>query len=572
MVKNNFFEFFGRSELSIVLLKFKREFFWIGIYSMLANILMLTPTIYMLQVYDRILISRSELTLLFLTIFVIFLFVIMAFSEWLRSRLLVRAGIRFDQELNTRIFNASFEAYLGRKLENPSEGFSNLTNLRQFLTGNGIIAFFDLPWTPIYIAVIFILHPILGFLSIGFAFVQLILALWANYGSKESTSNLINFDTKLKAFLQSKLKNADPVHAMGMLQNLRNRWLVLHREKQQRNQTMISTQSRQQVIIKFCRYSMQSLTLAAAALLVIRGELTAGAMIAANVLMTRALQPMDLVVGSWHSCKQAIIAFKSLETILTAYPSKNSLVQAKIPSGHISIKNLRAYSSNKERKILNINNLEFQSGHVIAILGPSGSGKTTLARCLVGVWPDYDGDIMLDEVPLRSWDRIKLGPHIGYLPQDVELLDGTIAENISRFYELNSELVIDAAIKAGVHEMVLRFPMGYDTLIGDGGSKLSGGQRQRIGLARALYGNPQIIVLDEPNANLDDIGEKALTLAVEYLKKANKTIILITHRSNILNAADDLLVLDHGEVTQFGPKELVLSELKRKSAASTKSL
>ena len=557
--------FFERSELAKVLHQFKREFIWVGLFSLLANLLMLSPTLYMLQIYDRVLISQSELTLVFLSVIILFFFAVMAFSEWLRSRLLVQAGLRLDQELNSRVFNASFEAFLRRTQQNPTEAFSNLTNLRQFLTGNGIIAFFDAPWTPIYIAVVFILHPLLGLLSIVFSAIQIYLAIWSSRASKHGSEALTKAETKSRAYLQSKLKNAEPVEAMGMLTNLRERWLALHQDQHHKASHASHQQHRQQAIVKFIRYTMQSLTLGAAALLVIRGEISAGAMIAANVLMSRALQPLDLIVGSWSGFIQARKAFESLESILKQYPEKSTELELAAPSGKISLKKLTALTPKLDREILKGLKAEFLPGQVTVIIGPSGSGKSTLARCLVGIWPDIQGSVLLDNTPIFKWDREQLGPHIGYLPQDIELFDGSIAENIARFYELDSEKVIEAAKKSGIHEMVLRFPRGYDTPIGEAGSLLSGGQRQRIGLARAMYGNPQIMVLDEPNANLDDVGERALVEAIQSMKQTGKTVFLITHRLNILSIADQILVMRDGKISHHGPRDEVLLALQPKS-------
>lgn len=558
--------FFERSELAKTLYSFRREFLWVGIFSMIANLLMLSPTLYMLQVFDRVLVSQSELTLLFLTLIVLLFFCMMAFAEWLRSRLLVRAGIKLDRELNTRVFNASFESYLRRAHQNPTEAFSNLTNVRQFLTGNGIIALFDAPWTPIYILIVFLLHPLLGVISILFAAIQLGMAVYGHrmtFASAEASSKA---DSKSKAYLYSKLKNAEPVEAMGMLVNLRGRWLKLHLDNQRQLGIANEKQHRQQSITKFVRYCMQSLTLGAAAMLVIEGELSAGAMIAANVLMARSLQPLDLIVGSWRGFVQARTAFTALETLMLAHPERDASIQYPIPRGEVALKNLSASTPNRATPILRELNAEFKAGQVTAIIGPSGSGKSTLARCLVGIWPDFSGMVTLDKTPIDSWDREQLGPYIGYLPQDIELFDGSIAENISRFYEIDSEKVIEAAKRAGIHDMVLRFPMGYDTPVGEAGMMLSGGQRQRLGLARAMYGNPSLIVLDEPNANLDDVGERALVEAIQAIKAEGKTVFLITHRLNILGVADYLLVLNDGEITHHGLRDDVIAAIKQEQA------
>lgn len=560
-------ESFQRNELAHVLMSFRREFLWIGIFSMIANVLMLTPTLYMLQIYDRILISQSELTLLFLTLIVLVFFCMMAFAEWLRSRLLVRAGMKLDQELNTRVFNASFEAYLSNKQQNPTEPFADLTNVRQFVTGTGIIALFDAPWTPIYILVLFLLHPLLGFLSIGFCLIQMGMAYLGYRMTYVPTENALKAETTSKRFLYGKLKNAESVEAMGMLDNLRSRWLEHHRHHQNKLDHANHKQHQQQAYTKFVRYSMQSLTLAAGAMLVINGQLSQGVMVAGNVLMARALFPLDQIVGSWRSFMSAKAAFHRLELLFREHPERDTDTLHPIPQGAITLKNLVAIAPTDAKPILHGIDVKFEAGQITAIIGPSGSGKSTLARCLVGIWPETEGQVLLDGTPIENWNREQLGPYFGYLPQDVELLDGTIAENIARFYELDSEKTVEAARRAGIHDMILRLPMGYDTPIGEAGNVLSGGQRQRLGLARAMFGNPALIVLDEPNANLDDVGERALVQAIQDMKTQGKTVFLITHRLNILAAVDYLLVLKEGRAVHYGPRDDILRALKGSAAS-----
>ncbi len=558
--------FFQRSELAHALMSFRREFVWIGIFSMIANILILTPVLYMLQLYERILVSQNELTLLFLTLIVLVFFCMMAFAEWLRSRLLVRAGMRLDQQLNTRVFNASFEACLSSKQQNPTEAFVDLTNARQFVTGTGIIALFDAPWTPIYILVLFLLHPWLGMLAIVFCLIQMGMAYVGYRMTYAPAESALETETTSKRFLYGKLKNAESVEAMGMLDNLRVRWLEHHRHHQAKLSHANHKQHQQQSFTKFARYSMQSLTLAAAAMLVIDGQVSLGTLVGAGALMARALFPLDQIVGSARSFMSAKAAFHRLETLFQEHPERDTDTRHPIPRGVITLKKLIAISPTDAKTILHGIDAEFEAGQITAIIGPSGSGKSTLARCLVGVWPKTEGRVLLDGTPIDSWNREQLGPHLGYLPQDVELLDGTIAENIARFYELDSEKIIEAAKRAGIHDMILRFPMGYDTPIGEAGNMLSGGQRQRLGLARAMFGNPALVVLDEPNANLDDAGERALVQAIQDIKAQGKTVFLITHRLNILAAVDYLLVLKEGRVAHYGPRDDILRALRESTA------
>ena len=552
---------FERSELAQAILKFRHEFFWVAIFSMVANLLTLAPTIYMLQIYDRIMVSKSELTLLFLTLIVVVFFGMTAYAELLRTRLLVRASVKFDQALNARIFDSSFRDYLGQTQRDPAEAFSLLTKMRQFITGNGVTAMLDAPWAPIHIAIIFMLSPLLGYLAILFASIQLLVAYVGHRVTHTSMEDALKAEDKNKTHLYHKLRNAETVEAMGMLVNLRTHWLALHRAHQTKSAYTLNKQYRQQSITKFVRYCMQSLTLGAAALLVIKGEITAGSMIAANVLMARALQPLDLIVGSWGGFIQTKLTFKKLETLLRNNPVEVAEVLHDTPRGEVSLHNLTATAPDRTTPILDQLSIDFKAGQVTVIIGPSGSGKSTLARCLVGVWPHTEGRVSLDMELLSGWDQEQLGPHIGYLPQDVELLDGTIAENIGRFEEMNSEKIIEAATRVGMHEMILRFPLGYNTQVGEAGGLLSGGQRQRIGLARAMYGNPTLIVLDEPNANLDDLGERALLESVRELKAQGRAVFLISHRRNVLSAADFLLVLKEGKIAHYGPRDVVLAAI-----------
>ncbi len=561
--------FFERSELRQVLWSFRREFIVVGVFSMVANVLMLSPTLYMLQVYDRVLMSRSELTLLAMSLITLFFFGVMAFSEWMRSRVLVRSGVRLDRALGTRVFNASFESYLSQSSAGPARAFGDLIQIRQFLTGNGIFAFFDAPWAPIYIAVLFLLHPMLGGLAIFFALVQLALAWFGHRRTVAPAEAASNAAAESGAYLQSKLRNSEVLESMGMVHNLRPHW-------QERHEGTLALQSASQSLThritawsKFIRYSQQSLALGAGALLVIDGQLSPGGMIASNVLMTRALAPIDMMVGTWRAFIGTRSAFERLEALLRDFPARDPALSRVAPKGALTLRNVVASAPGRSTPILKGVSTAVEAGTVTVVLGPSGSGKSTLARTMVGIWPDVSGEVLLDGLPINGWDRTELGPYLGYLPQDIELFEGSIAENIARFGEVQSEKVIAAARSAGLHEMILRFPKGYDTPIGEAGGMLSGGQRQRIGLARAVYGDPVLVVLDEPNANLDDVGEQALVRTVQGLKAAGKTVFLITHRPGILAVADRILILRDGLVQADGPRDEVLAALRASQAAAS---
>ena len=554
-------DFFKRSELTSTLWSFRREFVIVGIFSMIANVLMLTPTLYMLQVYDRVLASQSELTLIAMSLLTLFLFAVMAFAEWMRSRLLVSTGVRLDEQLSTQVFNASFEAHLSQAGSSPSRSFGDLIQIRQFLTGNGIFAFFDAPWTPIYMAVLFFLHPWLGILGVVFALIQAGLAWFGHRRTVAPSEAAVKAGAEAGSFLQGKLRNSEVLESMGMVPNLQKRWASRHQTHLSRSGDAQQLTHRITAISKFIRYAQQSLSLGAGALLVIDGQLTPGGMIAANVLMTRALAPIDMIVGSWRQFIGMRYAFARLEKMLQDYPPRDPALKRVAPKGEVTLQDVFATVAGRAAPILKNINLSVPSGTVTAVLGPSGSGKSTLARVLMGIWPDVSGNVLIDGLPIDSWNRVELGPYLGYLPQDIELFEGSIAENIARFGQVDAAKVIEAAQSAGLHDMILRFPKGYDTPIGEAGNLLSGGQRQRIGLARAIYGSPQLVVLDEPNANLDDAGETALFRTIQQLKAKGRTVFLITHRPAAVAVADRVLILRDGQVIANGPRDAVIASL-----------
>lgn len=540
------------------LMQFRRELWVVGVFSMVANLMMLAPTLYMLQVFDRVLSSRSELTLIVLSLITLFLFFVMGFAEWSRSRVLVRVGVRMHDLLSPRIFRASFDAHLKRPGLQPAKPLSDITELRQFLTGTGVIAFFDTPWTPIYIAVLFMLHPLLGWMAIGFALLQAGVAYWSHRSSMDSSRLLALRQSQSLAQVQAKLRTSEAVEAMGMLESLRQRWMVYQNAYLNQHAITHGDQHRVTAMSKWLRYAQQSLALGMGGLLVIQGELSAGAMIAANVLTTRALAPIDQLVGSWRGFLGAKQAYDRLDALIDEFDGDPPVLQKVLPNGEVRVDNVLAGAPGSVLPILKGVSLSFKPSSVTVVLGPSGSGKSTLARVVLGVWPTQSGSVWWGERPMDAWAPEERGAAVGYLPQDVELFDGTIAENIARLAEVKPELVIDAAKLAGLHEAILRFPKGYDTPIGAVGGMLSGGQRQRLGLARAVYGRPSLVVLDEPNANLDDVGEAALQQAIVQLRASGAAVVVISHRTGVLQVADQLVVLQNGVVLLSGPRDEVL--------------
>ncbi len=503
----------------------------------------------------------SALTLLMLTLIMVGMYILMEFVDYLRSKILVRAGAALDVKLSTRVFTASFEHNLARGGSNASQSLGDLMNLRQFVTGNGLFAFFDAPWAPIYLVVIFMMHPLLGWFSLVGAILLFTLA----YITERATRGLLA-ESNMAAiaagnFANTNLRNAEVIHAMGMLPSIRGRWFNFQRRMLAMQSQASDRAGTINAVTKFIRLTVQSGILGLGALLAIEGAVTPGIMIAASILMGRALAPVELAIGSWKGLLSARTAYQRLEELLRQYPERVTGMSLPKPRGEWTLENVMAGAPSGGPAIIKGVSLTIPAGDVLGVIGPSAAGKSTFARLLVGVWQAQAGKVRLDGMDVYLWDKTELGPWVGYLPQDVELFDGTVAENIARFGEVDSEKVIEAATKAGVHDMILRLPRGYDTRIGEAGGMLSGGQRQRVGLARAIYGDPAVVVLDEPNSNLDDAGEAALVGAVLDLKQRGKTVVLITHRMNVLSVVDKLLFLRDGSVHVYGPRDDVLKAL-----------
>ena len=551
------------NEIGRALSEFRGAFRSVGAFSAVINLLMIVPSLYMLQVYDRVLSSRNETTLLMLTLMVLGAFLFMNALELVRSHVLIRVGAQLDMTLNKRVYVAAFEHNLKRAGGNAGQSLADLTTIRQFLTGNSLFAFFDAPWFPVYLAVIFLFDWTLGVFALAGTVVLVALA-WINEAvSRKPLTDANTMAIAAGNLATNNLRNAEVIDAMGMLPNLMARWFKLHTQFLQLQAQASEKASLVNASSKFVRISMQSLILGLGALLALENRISPGMMIVASILMGRALAPVDQLIGMWKGWSNTRNAYQRLSELLANNPSRPDHMALPKPEGRLAAEAATVVPPGA--KVPALRNLSFQlpAGEALGVIGPSGSGKSTLARALVGVWPTVAGTMRLDGSDVYQWNKAELGPHVGYLPQEVELFGGTISENIARFGEVNAEQVIQAAQRAGVHDLIQHFPQGYDTPLGDGGAGLSGGQRQRIGLARALYGDPSLVVLDEPNSNLDDAGELALVRALTDLKQRGKTLVLITHRPNILGVTQKLLLLKDGVPQMFGPTEQVLAELSK---------
>lgn len=541
--------------------EFKSTLISVGCFTALINILMLVPSIYMLQVYDRVLTSQNETTLWMLTLMVVGFFAYMGVLEAVRSFIVIRVGHRLEQRFNLNIYRAAFERNLRQGDGAAGQALNDMTQVRQFVTGPALFAFFDAPWFPVYLAVIFLFNVWLGVLASAGALLLVLLAVLNERLTQRLLAEASNLQQQSSSLAGSQLLNAESIQAMGMLGALRQRWFALHGRFLELQNRASDTSAVITATSKSLRLCLQSLVLGLGALLVIEGQMTPGMMIAGSILMGRVLAPIDQLIAVWKQWSGAQLAYKRLETLLQEHPEPPVPMSLPAPDGQLSIEQVSGGPPG--RRVATVQQVSFAlaPGEVLGVLGASGSGKSTLARLLVGVWQPLAGHVRLDGAELSQWDRNALGPHIGYLPQSIELLRGSIAENIARFGELDGHKVVEAARLAGVHELILRLPQGYDTRLGEGGGDLSGGQKQRIALARALYGSPCLIVLDEPNSNLDSLGEAALANAIVQLKALGRTVVLVTHRSAALAQADKLLVMNDGRVQAFGPARDILQAL-----------
>ena len=548
-------------DIDAALLRYRKLFWVIALFSGVINLLAVVPAIYMMQVFDRVMSSRNEMTLLLLTLMALGLFLLSSMVEWIRGQVMIRMSEGIDQDLGERIFGVAFQKSLKEHNANPAQVMSDLNALRQFVTGSALISLLDLPWMPIFLIVTGMLHPWLGLFTLLGAMILFALAIWNEHATRKGLDEANQMSVQASRYVNSTLQNAEVIQAMGMLGNMQRRWAAMQQKLIAAQAGASDKGAAISTVTRLVRTAWQSLAMAVAMLLILEGQITGGVMMAAGFLIGKAMLPAEQAISSWKQLDGAKASYQRLCELLEEFPRPVPKMPLPAPTGALRIERLVVTPPGSNKPVINGIDLALNKGEVLAIIGPSASGKSSLARAMVGVWPSTHGSVRLDGAEISQWSREALGPYLGYLPQDIELFAGTVAENIARFAEVDSAKVIEAATLAGIHAMILRFPHGYDTQLGPGGMGLSGGQKQRIGLARALYGQPPLIVLDEPNSNLDDAGEAALVAAIGQLRQAGSTVVLVTHRPSVLAVIDKLLVLQDGNQRMFGPRDQVLKAL-----------
>jgi ATP-binding cassette subfamily C protein len=536
----------------------RRALIGVAIFSAIINVLLLTSPIFMLQVYDRVLTSRSHQTLFALLGIATLLLVLMAILDQLRSSIMIRIGLALDRKLREPVFNAVIEQQLLRRTTGDGQQpVRDLDVVRTFLGGPGLTAFFDLPWMPLYIAICFLLHPLLGGLAIASALILVGLTVMGYYASKESSREATDHASRRNAWIEGGRRNAESLRALGMLGAIRSRWMEAHLATLMAQMSGADAAGRIAAFTKAFRILLQSVMLAAGAYLVIEQLATPGVMLGASVIAARALQPIEQVVGQWRPFLQYRDARARLAALVIPPEMKRTALPR--PAREIMLANAAIAPHGARNITLGGVNFRLKAGQATAVIGPSGAGKSTLARGLVGIWPIVRGELRFDGAMLDQWHPDDLGQLIGYLPQSVELFDGTVSDNIARFTDDRDDAaVIAAADIAGATQMILKLPQGFDTMIGDMAVALSAGQRQRIGLARALYKDPFLVVLDEPNSNLDAEGEEALTKAMRAVRRRGGIVVVMAHRPSALAEVDHVLYIRDGTQAMFGPRDEVL--------------
>jgi ATP-binding cassette, subfamily C, bacterial exporter for protease/lipase len=549
-------------EALVALSPFFRRAAW---FSLCSSLLVLAPSGYMLEVYDRVVNSRNHLTLAMLTLLVLGAYVVMELLEWARGDLMHKASHELDRKMSPRIFDAIFVANLRRHPGGSMALMNDFKTVREFLTLPVVTALMEAPSSLVFLVLVFFISPVLGYVALVGAVIQVAVG-WFNEKATQPTLVAANRSASLaQLYADNTLRNAQVIESMGMLKDIHRRWIDKQREFLGLQALASERAGGYQAIMKLLQLIMSSLLLGLGAYLLLNRELNGGAsmMIVASILGGRILAPLVQIVANWRPVVNFRDAWTRLDELLTAIPPKAAAMALPPPKGMLQVEALTAGAPGGSVPILKNVQFALRPGEVLAVIGPSASGKTTLARLLVGLWPALTGKVRLDGADVFTWDKAELGPHVGYLPQGIELFEGTLAENIARFGEVEPAKIEAAARAVGLHEYIMALPQGYDSPVGREGAMLSGGQRQRVGLARAIYGDPAFVVLDEPNSSLDEAGDAALASAILQLKARGTTFVVMTHRTSVLGVVDRLLVLNDGIAQAFGPRDEVLAALRK---------
>lgn len=552
----------SKSDLGLALKSMRKIFISLGVYSFFLNILMLAAPFYMLVVYDTVMPSKNLNTLLLITAITIVFFIGIWLLDYIRSKMMVYVSNKLDLLLNERVFNATFSLaakYPDRANIQPVRDFGTI---KSFLGGQAVFTFFDFPWFPIYIAIMFAFSPVFGLYGLAATAIVMLLTWLNNKYTKDGLAESNEAYRKAVNFFDNNIRNVEVVKAMGMKKNLHRIWMERYNHYLLVHTKASSTAAFYSNASKSFRMMASSMMYGVGALLAILGMISPGMIIAGAVLMGRALQPISQMVATWKNFTDARISYQKLNELLIEFPQEGEKTTLPEPKGLIRFENVAIVPPLSQKAVLSGINIQIEPGEVVGVIGPSAAGKSSFAKAVVGVWQPTAGRIRIDGADIHQYNSDVLGEYIGYLPQDIELFEGSIAQNIARFDEEaeDSEIILAAKL-SGTHELILNLPQGYDTVIGPGGLSLSGGQKQRIGLARAIYGNTKIVVLDEPNSNLDDAGEYALMMTINTLKNKGTTVILVTHKKNILALADKLLVLKDGRMHFYDETQKVLTAL-----------
>ncbi len=531
-------------------------------FSIVINLLLLVSPIYMLQIYDRVLASGSGATLFYLTLAAIALLGALGALEHYRSQLLIRFGTELSRTLDQRLFRGALGAFNRPTTGNPTQPMRDLDTLTGFLSQGSATNLMDAPWAPFFLAIIFLMHPWLGIVATSGALVLGVLAVMTETTSRAPLKAAHRHRSQSMGYVDRTLRNASVIESMGMGGPILKRWLGTYREAAHHQAVAAERSGGIKAVIKFLRPSLQAAMLGTGAWLALRGDITAGTIVAASIISSRALAPIEQAVGNWKQVVAARDAYGRLIQFLTRHcPAKAEGVVLPRPEGALTVETLAGGPPGARTPVVQGLNFSLVAGQFLGIAGPSGAGKSTLASLLVGIWQPLQGAVRLDGADIYHWDKDHLGPHLGFLPQDTDLFEGTIAQNIARFGPVDSDAVLEAAKLSGVHEMILQFPQGYETLVGAGGLWLSAGQRQRIYLARAIYRRPALLVLDEPNSHLDAAGEADLIQTLKSVTAWGSTIVLICHRPPLLALADTMMILRDGRMQVLGPTAEVMKRL-----------